>query len=124
MHHRLPWRSVAQALGHISTRRAVISYKHFLTSNLQIVRTYSSCFAFYLVDNSDRECSESPRKSMVGDRNDGSRKWKSPGSCSTSTNSAVYCRYSVISQALQQVLHTYTLNDTETVTTIQEKNKK
>jgi len=32
------------------------------------------------VDNSDRDRSEDPEKSTVGDRNDGSRKWKSPGS--------------------------------------------
>jgi len=41
----------------------------------------SSQFAFvetYLVDNSDRDRTESPGKLMVGDRNDGSRKWKSP----------------------------------------------
>jgi len=32
------------------------------------------------VDNSDRDRIESPGRLMVGDRNDGSQKWKSPES--------------------------------------------
>ena len=53
-------------------------YKHFLTSNFadgkNIQFVARILIETYLVDNSDRNCSESPGKSTVGDRNDGSQK--------------------------------------------------
>ena len=62
-------------------RRAVTvrpGYKHFLTSNFadgkNIQFVVRILIETYLVDNSDRNCSESPGKSTVGDRNDGSQK--------------------------------------------------
>ena len=74
------------------------SYYHHKAHNSHFIETY-------LVDNSDRDRSESPWKSMVGDhrlsmgrqKRYGSRKWKSPGSNHLPFSMYACCRYSAIS---------------------------
>ena len=76
----------------------------------------------WLVDSSDRDHSESPRKFMMGHKNNGSEEWKSTGSllqhaCTTSKTSA-YCCHSALSGAVTAApvtslscmvtVHTYT----------------
>ena len=63
----------------------------------------------YLVDNSDRDHSEGPEKSTVEDRNDGSRKCKSPGSnhppfSTLYFDKSAYYRYSAISDTTTDTL--------------------
>ena len=64
--------------------RAVIvrlCYKDFLTSNLADRKGHSEHKSYfietYLADSGDRDRSESPGRSTMRDRIDGSRKWKS-----------------------------------------------
>ena len=58
-----------------------LCYKDFLTSNFADRKGHSEHKSYfvetYLADSGDRDHSESPGKSTMRDRIDGSRKWKS-----------------------------------------------
>ena len=75
---------MVQASAKAHALRAVIvrlCYKDFLTSNFADSKGHSEYKSYfietYLADSGDRDHSESPRRSRMRDRIDGSRKWKS-----------------------------------------------
>ena len=89
-------------------------YRHSLMSdsavgkNIQFTNHILSRPKF--VNSSDRDRSVSPGKSTMGDRNDGSRKWMSPGSnypplSARTALTKVPTLTTHLSLALQQVLH-------------------
>ena len=109
-------RSAAQALGH--AWRAVIfrpGYKHFLTSNfadgknIQFTIRILSRPTWWITMT--ETVVKAQRSRRVGDRNDGIRKWKSPGSNHASSFQHVYSTSTKpptiatqLSLALQQIL--------------------
>ena len=109
-------------LRHIYAQRVVIvrpGYKHFLMSNFADGKNIlhdSHFIETYLVNNSDRDRGESPEKSMVGDRNDGSQKWKSlglnhPPFSTQYFNKSTYCHHSAISGTTTGISFSLTITE-------------
>lgn len=103
-YHWLLWGLAAQTLGHMQDVQSSYDLvKRFLwCQTSQMVRTFSLWITFYRDLSSDRDHSEGPGKSMKGNRNSGSQKWKSPRSNHPPFNTHYfnkcgYCCHSVVS---------------------------